>query len=655
VTVLDQLRAVVVVTTLAGVAALALSGLTPGGIAALAAAAVAAGAAASRRYPSPAGVRARQGAALAVLVAVIVGVQPYVDRPRVAIVPLSLGVAVVSSMLLDTVRDHVRAAALAVSLVLLAVATAPAPRLAVPFTLAWLGALVAVVLVGHVPPADPRWTIAQTPAGRARVAPRRAGATVGLALVTGLVAFLLVPPPEQWQQQRRLEEQRRAAGQQAGGRSASAYSSGTLDMRIRGRLSEQPVLSVAPGAPALWRTGALGSYDGARWFTTLSQGPRRLSGPEVNLQTPGDAVPPAVEAAEADVRPLARYFSEMVSPGRPLSVRTSHDVIVRGDSIEFVQGSADRVAPYAVRYAPPAAAPAGVPVAATSASVWTQLPPALPARVRALAEDTAGRAPDRASAVAAVERYLAENATYRLDSRVPAPGEDAVDAFLFTDRTGFCEQFAAAEVVLLRSVGVPARMAVGFAGGDAVGSGRRLLRERHAHAWVEVWYPDVGWVASDPTAGAVLADDSRGVLDRVTDAVQRLLSSARARLAAALALVAVAVLGGLLLRRRGARGVRRVANGREAAARAGAVIDAYRRLEVALHAVGTPRAPAESLRELAVRVPTDRSPHPLEVVERTCYAPVDVPASEALTAAAELDRISTALLAAREESRSGAR
>jgi protein-glutamine gamma-glutamyltransferase len=62
--------------------------------------------------------------------------------------------------------------------------------------------------------------------------------------------------------------------------------------------------------------------------------------------------------------------------------------------------------------------------------------------------------------------------------------------------------------VMLRSVGIPARLVVGFAGGDATSEpGHRVLRGVDAHAWVQVWYQGIGWVDSDPTASAVLPSD----------------------------------------------------------------------------------------------------------------------------------------------------
>ena len=74
-----------------------------------------------------------------------------------------------------------------------------------------------------------------------------------------------------------------------------------------------------------------------------------------------------------------------------------------------------------------------------------------------------------------------------------------LDAFLFKDREGSCQHFAGAAALLLRLAGVPARVAVGFAPGTRDSHDRWVVRDQDAHAWVEVWYQDVGWVAFDPT------------------------------------------------------------------------------------------------------------------------------------------------------------
>ena len=80
----------------------------------------------------------------------------------------------------------------------------------------------------------------------------------------------------------------------------------------------------------------------------------------------------------------------------------------------------------------------------------------------------------------------------------PGNGDDALVEFLTQGKTGYCEQFAAAMAVMLRAVGVPARVAVGFTGGTPDGD-HRSISTSDAHAWVEAWFPGRGWLIFDPT------------------------------------------------------------------------------------------------------------------------------------------------------------
>jgi hypothetical protein len=72
--------------------------------------------------------------------------------------------------------------------------------------------------------------------------------------------------------------------------------------------------------------------------------------------------------------------------------------------------------------------------------------------------------------------------------------------FLFDTKTGFCNYYATAEVVLLRSMGIPARMAVGFSQGEYEPPNLYTVRQRDAHAWPEVYFPGNGWVEFEPTS-----------------------------------------------------------------------------------------------------------------------------------------------------------
>ncbi len=128
------------------------------------------------------------------------------------------------------------------------------------------------------------------------------------------------------------------------------------------------------------------------------------------------------------------------------------------------------------------------------------LPNGFHPRARALAEEWRANA---ASVDGFVERALqhfrAEPFFYTL--RPPRLIGDPVDEFLFQSRRGFCEYYAAAFTVLMRAGGVPARIVTGYQGGEINPLGDYLIvRQRDAHAWVEVWLEGRGWVRVDPTA-----------------------------------------------------------------------------------------------------------------------------------------------------------
>ena len=90
-------------------------------------------------------------------------------------------------------------------------------------------------------------------------------------------------------------------------------------------------------------------------------------------------------------------------------------------------------------------------------------------------------------------------------------GHDAVDEFWFDRRAGFCEHFAAAFVVVMRALDVPARIVTGYQGADRiVVDGFHVVRQSSAHAWAEYWDDGIGWVRADPTAAVAPDRIDRG-------------------------------------------------------------------------------------------------------------------------------------------------
>ncbi|MFC7616784.1 DUF3488 and DUF4129 domain-containing transglutaminase family protein [Actinokineospora soli] len=101
-------------------------------------------------------------------------------------------------------------------------------------------------------------------------------------------------------------------------------------------------------------------------------------------------------------------------------------------------------------------------------------------------------------AVALQEYFSPENGFQYRTETSQAGGVEALKAFLFTARVGYCEQYASAMAVLARAAGLPSRVAIGFTAGYQSGDYRSITTQ-DAHAWVEIFFPGQGWVTFDPT------------------------------------------------------------------------------------------------------------------------------------------------------------
>lgn len=128
-----------------------------------------------------------------------------------------------------------------------------------------------------------------------------------------------------------------------------------------------------------------------------------------------------------------------------------------------------------------------------------------PASVVQLALDTAAGSESPWEAANRIQREIERRAKYNLRAPAAPAGQDPVEYFLMGPRReGYCDLFASAMVLMARSAGIPARIAVGYYPASMAKSddGWWLLREADAHAWAELYFEDLGWVVFDPTAGA---------------------------------------------------------------------------------------------------------------------------------------------------------
>ncbi len=280
----------------------------------------------------------------------------------------------------------------------------------------------------------------------------------------------------------------------------------TIDLHFRGRLGEAPLMYVRTGAPAYWRGLVFDTYENGAW--TASKHDYVVRQPYV----PAHFLPPAPPnnlGTFVQVFRVVRTLPGVISAAYPIhslyapvaalrldsygTFRTP-DVLRPGQTYSVVSYlpnlSADELRKAPNVFGPP-----------DDNSAYTDFS-ALSSRARDLAFSIQKESSSQFDVVMAVVNYLQRNYQYSLQlGHVPA-GRDPVDWFLFDSKVGYCEQFATAATLMLRSLGVPARLATGYSTGeyDPV-LDQSIVREHDAHAWVEVWFANHGWVPVDPSPG----------------------------------------------------------------------------------------------------------------------------------------------------------
>ncbi|WP_062207934.1 transglutaminase family protein [Demequina oxidasica] len=141
-------------------------------------------------------------------------------------------------------------------------------------------------------------------------------------------------------------------------------------------------------------------------------------------------------------------------------------------------------------------------------------------RVQAVALNVTERADTRYGQALALQQYLRSPLDFKYDTTVTPTGNDSVSEFLDA-KSGYCVQFATTMVVLARSLGIPARLAVGFLGGTVTEDETFVVRGSDAHAWPELYFADQGWVRFEPTPAVqtgtppIYADPTQGINEPV--------------------------------------------------------------------------------------------------------------------------------------------
>jgi transglutaminase-like putative cysteine protease len=279
--------------------------------------------------------------------------------------------------------------------------------------------------------------------------------------------------------------------------------------------NDEPALTVAASRAIYLRTGTYDVYTG-RGFER-SEGPRRQVAPgDALFIGPTPEVPGEVEAFEPERIAILMHQTlgrNLFTTGVPLAIYAP--VVIHESSGQPVLGGIEAANPigagegYQVDVALSNATAAQLAVAGTDyPQVVLDLyldTPGLTTRVAQLARDVTDGAANPYEQAEALASFLHSDPlfAYATTAPQPSPDEDLVDFFLFDEdgRTGYCQYYASAMVIMARSLGLPARVAVGFAPGERQEDETYLVREANAHAWAEVYFPGYGWQIFEATKG----------------------------------------------------------------------------------------------------------------------------------------------------------
>lgn len=283
----------------------------------------------------------------------------------------------------------------------------------------------------------------------------------------------------------------------------------TMAPRGSFELGDTPVMRVMGRDPAYWRAATYDRYTG-RAMTTTPTTAERLERRQA-LQGTMD-VDEARKFVEYSVTVLAHSTSVIYAPDAPVTVSLPSVYEFRGDRRDYALlrplAPVHEQQRYSVLAAISTASAAELRQAGTLYPEWTrryrELPVELPDSVRREAWRVVGEATNAYDAAVNIERYL-RSMTYSTRVPVPPANQDWVAFLLFTSREGYCDYFSTAMTVMLRVVGIPARVASGYVTGDWDPMTQSyLVTERHAHTWTEAYFPRYGWIPFEPSASRPL-------------------------------------------------------------------------------------------------------------------------------------------------------
>jgi transglutaminase-like putative cysteine protease len=290
---------------------------------------------------------------------------------------------------------------------------------------------------------------------------------------------------------------------------SDSMSPGDFDQLIRSNALAFRVTfadDTIPRESMYWRGLVFDDFDGRRWqrsTTVASTVANQKNSPQARTQQLPDA-----GGIKYDV--LMEPTSHRWLYGIPqVRIQSSQGDLVYTEQNEVLQKTAvnQRIQYTAVSY--PHISLQGQALAPYEKARYTALPQNANPRTLAQARIWRQQAGSEQAYINKVLNYYRENFTYTLSP--PKLGQHTADEFLFSTQAGFCEHYSSSFVILMRSVDIPARVVVGYQGGEWDDDKTYVsVYQRDAHAWAEVWLNDT-WVRVDPTAAVASVRIQQGV------------------------------------------------------------------------------------------------------------------------------------------------
>jgi transglutaminase-like putative cysteine protease len=267
-----------------------------------------------------------------------------------------------------------------------------------------------------------------------------------------------------------------------------------------------PLFTVTANQPTYWRFASLDSFDGQVW---RSDNLDLSTGKDVRAGTLTSE--PDVTAADVPYRLVTQRYqfrdlAQRLLPAAYDPVGINADSTLRYDPRTSMLASPDVTKAgftYNVRslvVTPSKDLLDGVSsLDSPEGHDYLSLPATIPENIKVLAHNLTDHLPNPYEKVRAIQNYFRQR--FRYDVNVPAGHDvDHMEYFLFQSKAGYCEQFAGTMAVMLRILGIPARVAVGFTAGRTTPEHNTyLVTTEEAHAWVEVLFPKYGWLMFEPT------------------------------------------------------------------------------------------------------------------------------------------------------------